>query len=462
MVRSRISFRVVAALIGSAFGCGGNTGGPELVDESKGVDESELVNESGLVSAGQPGDQSERVFDTSVLHEIRIEVDPDYLDALEDDLDARVPCTFIFDGQRLENVGIRKKGRGSQSGSLDDKPSFSIKFNEFVRGQKLHGLNKLILNNADMDPTLLDEHLGYFMYQRAGIPSRRSAHAVVTLSGFPSADRTYGVYVMVEAINEKLMARHFGSENDHGNLFEAERKRDFAEDPLELDLKDPEEPGRSYEHLVEFAEFLNEASDDELVERLDEFIDLDKAVDSFAVDLMIEHGDGFWLNSHNYYLYEHPADHRFILLPHGMDLLFEPDGPVVCGMVPEPEDLETVLGQRISGHPVLRARVEESIERLLDEAWDVELITERIDALTMLLERSDHDEQEFEDQREEYFESLDALERLVRDVEEVWRGESTCGDDVRSGNELCASMCDDGNRRNGDGCSSECRVEGDD
>ncbi|HWN70306.1 MAG TPA: CotH kinase family protein [Haliangium sp.] len=435
----------MAGLIGSAVGCSGQAASPE----------GERVSKREWDIASEREDESDRVFDTTVLHEINIEVAPEYLDALEDDREQRVPCTFTFDGLQLENVGIRLKGRGSQNGDLDDRPSFSIKFNEFVRGQKLYGLNKLILNNAAMDSTLLDEHLGYFVYQRAGVPSRRSAHAVVTLSGFPS----YGVYVMVEAVNKKLMTRHFGPEQDGGNLFEAEAKRDFAADPLELELKDPEDPGRSYDRLVEFAGFLNDASDDELVDRLDEFIDLDKALASFAVDLLVEHGDGFWLNSHNYYLYQHPADDRFVLLPHGMDLLFEPDGPVMCGMVPEPDVLETLLGARISAHPELRARMEEKVNRVLAEAWDVALVNERIDALTTLLERSEHDEPAFEEQREKYFESLDALKHLVGDVEEVWRGSSTCGDGERTGNELCASMCDDGNQSDGDGCSSQCRVE---
>jgi cysteine-rich repeat protein len=430
------------------LGCDGNAVSPE----------SERRVASKRVAASRD-DESERVFDTSVLHEIRIEIAPEDLDALERDREQRVPCTFIFDGQRLENVAIRLKGRGSQAGKLDQKPSFSIRFDEFERGQTLYGLDKLILNNAKMDPTLLDEHLGYYLYQRAGIPSRRSAHAVVTLSGMPSGDLTYGVHVMVEAVNDALMARHFGEQHDGGNLFEDEDAGDFAADPYALDLKDDDEPGRSYERLVEFAELLNTTSEDELAERLDEFIDLEKALDSFALDLLLDHVDGFWLAAHNYYLYEHPTDHRFILLPHGMDLLFEPDGRV-CGMVPEPANLPTTLGERISDQPELRARVEQSIDRMLDEVWDVALIHERIDALTMLLERSDHDEPAFEEQREDHLASREALERLVDDVEEVWRGRAaTCGDGVRSGNELCPGMCDDGNLDDDDGCSSECLVE---
>ncbi|HWN66302.1 MAG TPA: hypothetical protein VNM90_01620, partial [Haliangium sp.] len=69
--------------------------------------ESERAAESKRVA------ESERVFDTSVLHEIRIEIAPEDLEALEEDREQRVPCTFIFDGRRLENVAIRLKGKGS-------------------------------------------------------------------------------------------------------------------------------------------------------------------------------------------------------------------------------------------------------------------------------------------------------------------------------------------------------------
>lgn len=435
MDRSIIAFTMMAALVASAVGC------------------------AGSASSAGPMDESERVFDTSVLHEIRIEVAPEHLAALEHDHEQRVPCTFIFDGKRLENVAIRQKGGGSQRGSLYSKPSFSVRFDELERGQTLHGLDKLILNNADMDPTLLHEHLGFDLYGRAGIPSRRSAHAVVTLSGMRSGDQTYGVYVMVEAVNETLLGRHFGVENANGNLFEDADTGDFATNPQGIDLKDRDEPGRSRARLVEFSDFLLTATDDELAEHLDEFIDVDQFLDSFALDLLAEHVDGFWLAPRNYYLYEHPVDHRFVIIPHGMDLLFEPGGDV-CGVLPEAMSLPTALGRWIADHPALRARLEQAMDRMLDEVWDVEVMQERINALTELLERSDHTEPAFVEQRDDHLEARDTLDALVRNVEQVWRGSAaTCGDGLRSGNELCAGMCDDGNLVDGDGCSSRCVLE---
>lgn len=435
MGRSRVAFTVTVVLAGSAFGC---------------------TNDKREVG---PEDESDRVFDTSVLHEIRIEVAPEHIAALEHDREQRVPCTFIFDGKRIENVAIRQKGGGSQRGSVHDKPSFSVRFDEIVSGQTLYGLDKLILNNADMDPTLLHEHLGFDLYRRAGIPSRRSAHAVVTMSGMRAGDQTYGVYVVVEAVNETLMARHFGPQHANGNLFEDADTGDFAANPYGLDLKDEGQSGRSRERLVAFADFLRNATDDELLQHLDGFIDVDRYLDSFAIDLLAEHVDGFWLTPRNFYLYEHPADHRFVLIPHGMDLLFEPFGNV-CGALPEPARLPTEIGRRIAAHPVLRARLQQALDRMLDEVWDVDHMLQRIDALTVLLERSKHDEPAFVDQRDDHLEARPRLERLVRNAEAVWRDKTaTCGDGVRSGNELCANMCDDGNLDDGDGCSSRCVLE---
>lgn len=402
-------------------------------------------------------DETERVFDTSALHEIRIEVAPEYLDALEHDQDQRVPCRFTFDGVTLDDVAIRQKGHGTQSGSLYTKPSFSIRFNELVPGQTLHGLKKLLLNNAGEDRTLLHEHLGFDLYGRAGLPHRRTAHAVVTFVGLDTGPQVYGVHVMVEAVDQQFLARQFGEEVSHGNLFEDEDAGDFAGDPLDMDLKDPEEPGRSYDRLVEFSDFLADVPDDEIIQRIGEFVDLGQTLDSFALDLLAQHADGFWHAAHNYYLYEHPVDRRFTFIPHGMDWLFGPTG--ACGQVPT--SWPTTLGERITQHPVLSHNLDLAIEYLLDQVWDEDRMAARMDTLGTLLETSSHDEQAFLEDVAAFRASLPELRRIVRDVKTVWRNpeKGVCGDAILNGNELCAYACDDGNLLDNDGCSAQCLVE---
>ena len=208
------------------------------------------------------------VFDASRIHDIRIEVDPADIEALEIDHENRVPCTFTFDGTTLHDVAIRQKGQGSSAGSLFTKPSFSVKFDEIVAGQELDGLDKLVFNNAIYDPTLLHEPLGYELYRRAGIPSPRAAHAVITFVGLPEGEKVFGVHVMVEAVNEGFLRRHYGEENGHGNLYEDEARGDFATNPLGVDLKDELEENRTREHLVELARILTDAPPERLVEEL--------------------------------------------------------------------------------------------------------------------------------------------------------------------------------------------------
>src|SRR5687767_3883213 len=70
-------------------------------------------------------DSGNRVFDTSALHEIAIEVDDAHLASLDEDTDTRVPCAFTFDGERIEGAGCKKKGQTTLR-PLDEKPSFSV------------------------------------------------------------------------------------------------------------------------------------------------------------------------------------------------------------------------------------------------------------------------------------------------------------------------------------------------
>ena len=122
-----------------------------------------------------------------------------------------VEATVTIDGQTTAQVGVRKKGF---LGSLDtEKPSLKIKFNEFVEGQLFSGTKRLTLNNGKQDPSLLNQCLGYKIFNDAGIGAPRCNFATVSVNG-----RDLGVYVNVESVKKPFLARHF-DDND-GNLYE--------------------------------------------------------------------------------------------------------------------------------------------------------------------------------------------------------------------------------------------------
>src|SRR5687767_629074 len=136
----------------------------------------------------------------------------------------RVRCTFMFDGVVLEDVGVRQAGGTfNRFVPIEGKPTLSLKFDDFVDGQELHGLEKMVLKDGRQDTGLVSEHLTYEVYRRAGIAAPMTAHAHVTINGIDS-----GIYVMREPINKDFLTRNFGKEFNDGNIYEL----NYQPDPM--------------------------------------------------------------------------------------------------------------------------------------------------------------------------------------------------------------------------------------
>ena len=318
-----------------------------------------------------PGEQ---VFSTATLHTIAIDVDPSYLAQLDDDVTRRVPCTFTFDGVTVTDVGIRKKGGLGSVTSLADKTGFSVKLDELVVGQKLDGLEKLALNNAQEDPTFVSEHVGYEAHRRMGGAAPFTAHATVRFNG---AD--YGLFVIKEPIGDDFIDRVFGPDDDGGNLYEGtyhqddQRLGDFVTHPEALDLKD-EDQGRTRDDIVAFADAVRTADDAGLEAAVRAHLDLDHYLTSLAVDTVVGYWDSYAYFLNNYYLYDDPATGRFRYVPHGMDQLQYRDPGAPMGR----------LVQRLRAVPALDAALDAEIARVR-ATWDVAAMTARVDQVEAIL-----------------------------------------------------------------------------
>jgi spore coat protein H len=325
-----------------------------------------------------------RFFATDLLHHIEITVDEQYLDALENDTSTRVPATFRYDGDVLERVGVRKKGQTTLR-PLAEKPSFSIKLDEIVRGQDIDGIEKFALDNTIQDATYTSESLSYLLYQRAGVPAPRTAHAVVTFNG-----ELKGIYVVVEAINKKFLSKHYG--DGKGNLYEG--PWDFDQDPMAADLKDLED-GRTREDLVSLTEAVNAASADSLDADISPYADVDQMIDTVALDMAFCLWDGYAIAAWNFYLYHVPArvpgGGRFVLLPHGADWPYwhADVDPMNPGFRPwGPDSPPGILGVRFTAPPFVE-RYTRALRRVRDSAFDVEVLSARIDEIERVLHAAD-------------------------------------------------------------------------
>lgn len=321
------------------------------------------------------------VFDASVLHQIEIVVAEEHWRALDEDIEQRVPCTFSYDGVTVAGAGIRKKGQTSMR-PLADKPSFSVKLDDADPSAEIDGVEKLILNNTLQDPTYLSEPMTYALYQRAGIPAPRTAHAVLRLNGVSK-----GIYVVVEAVDKDFLKQHFG--DGTGNLYEG--PWDFPMGAQAADLKDEDE-GRNREDLGALTTAVLESDDAALEGAVEQHLDVTAFLRSVAVDMSILAWDGYAITAWNFYLYCDPATDKFVLLPHGADWPYwhaEVD-PFFPGFRPWGEEYPPGhLAERAVAAPGLSHRYREQLAFVRDRAFDVDTMIGQIDGIAAVVRQAD-------------------------------------------------------------------------
>ncbi len=322
-----------------------------------------------------------RVFDTTVLHRIDIVIAPDDARTILNRTPERVRCTFSFDGLVLKDVGIRQAGGTFNSFvTVDQKPTLSVKFDDFIDGQELHGLEKIILKDGRQDTGLVAEHLTYEVYRRAGIAAPLTAHAHVTINGVDS-----GIYVIREPINRDFLTRSFGRQFSSGNLYELSYQPDPMIAPDRIALKDEIEQQRTRNELRGAADAVQRAPDDGFVAAVSKYLDLDRYITFYAVEAATSNYDGFSFNTNNAYLYTHPGDGRLITIPYGADSSFWAIARITKLRSPFQRP-GSALARRVQSIPELAKKFEAEVSRVGREpVWDKGVLLRRLEQVERIL-----------------------------------------------------------------------------
>ena len=151
----------------------------------------------------------DRLFDTSTVHTIDIEMEDwdGFIAGCEDE--EYVLCDLVIDGERYDNVAIRAKGNTSLSSVSalgSERYSFKVEFDHYDSGTLYHGLDKLCLNNIIQDNTYMKDYLTYQMMAAFGVKSPLCSYAYLTVNG---AD--WGLYLAVEGVEDAFLQRNYGS-----------------------------------------------------------------------------------------------------------------------------------------------------------------------------------------------------------------------------------------------------------
>ncbi len=352
----------------------------ETMDDSDG--------ESGIVA-----DEKEDVrdlFDEKSVMEIRIEMSGEswkelrsenrsFIDAFGEKCGEPLekifswfPASVTIDGEKVEGVGVRKKGF---IGSLSDvRPSLKIKFPYMEEDRRFHGTKRMTLNNNLQDPSNLHQCLSYRLFYRAGLPSPRCSFARVYVNG-----SDLGIYSHVESIKKPFLERVFG--NDEGNLYEG-TVADFHENDrwrVRFEKKTNEEDPSTPE-IDSLVEIFNDQNKD-VHESLNELLDLDEFITFWAMEVVVGHTDGYSNNRNNYYFYTNSETGKIVFIPWGTDGAFrqKEDPPLKSAFI------RGVIANRLYNDDAGFKEYRKRLNGLLETVWNEKEIEQWISSSEKLL-----------------------------------------------------------------------------
>lgn len=112
-----------------------------------------------------------------------------------------IKVDVIVNDTKFTNVSIRQKGNSSslQVASTDsDRFSFTLKFDEYVKGQTCFGLDSFVVNNMIGD----NEYISYELMKEAGIDAPYCGYADIKVN-----DESWELYLAVELYNNSYESR---------------------------------------------------------------------------------------------------------------------------------------------------------------------------------------------------------------------------------------------------------------
>lgn len=296
-------------------------------------------------------------------------------------------------GILFTNAGARLKGNGTYLGSLyGHKHPFKVDLNKYVKGQKLAGMDEFTFNNLINDHSYLSDSLGYAFYREAGVPASRTAYGYLSLSVEGQWQRKpLGLYAMVESVGSDFALERFGSKRTPifkpvtYELFK-HLGEDWSAYETIYDLKTKATP-EQLQRVIEFAQLVTHASDEEFARRLGQFLDLEAFARYLACEVLLANYDGFLSNGQNFLVYLHPGTNRFGFIPWDLDLCW--GGFFYIGTTEEREQASirhpwvgsNRFLERVMDVGAFRSIYRGRLEDLLAHQFSPERLSPRIDAL---------------------------------------------------------------------------------
>lgn len=322
-----------------------------------------------------------RFFLEDELQVVRIEIDENNLNYLLQNADQKpsVMTNSVHIGdESIGYAGLKTKGsytlRHTFMDMGNDRFSFTINFGKYVKKEKygenqnFYGCKKISFNNFFFDKSMMREFFSLKLLTEMGLPAPQYGIAKLYIN-----DAYYGVYFMVEGLDQALVAKHqnikrkevgeYITKPEHTSLIYDERLDRFCREDGSFDLSKvlkqdkngvyhasgiltdssylweededtlqdvaPTLPTvlawqKKLNQLAAGIDFNGEKLDvnsDKYLELLNEIMDVDEVVCYFATHSFLVQIDDMFVEEHNYGLYV-DDDGKATVLPWDYDLSF--------------------------------------------------------------------------------------------------------------------------------------------
>ena len=305
------------------------------------------------------------VFDMDVLPEVRIEVSEQQWNELLTKYDESsktshyIHCDAEFKSKGetydFADVGLRLRGNTSRrrpegnGGEMHQRNNadwhhchFTLNLHKFQKDDdhELRNVRKIYLKWHKDDAAYCRELYCYDLFRRYGIwtaPYSSYCRLWIHVEG-DSRPAYYGVYEMIEAIDDKFVKKRKSLFGDHEhNLWKCTSPATLNYDDIVYAAIHPDDSGEyvSYElktntdnfdvakaQLIEFSRKLTKLQGEEFRSWIASVCDVKLLLRTYAVNVVVGMWDDYWNNSSNYYLYFNSSDkenYKVFLIPFDYD-----------------------------------------------------------------------------------------------------------------------------------------------
>jgi len=294
------------------------------------------------------------IFDTARVQKMRIVIDSenwsfmnlnlaDLTDELDGSLDfssvdnpSFVPCEVFYSSDGTEDnlkewykVGVRFKGNSSLYNANSNKLPFKLDFDEFedtypeIDNQRFYGFKQLNLKSNYNDESEMREMVATELFRDFGLVGPHCSFYELYLnvddSGDESNDIYYGVYTLVEEVDDTVIKTQYS--NNDGTLYKPDGDAAaFASgtyDEDEYGLKTDDDT--SYADIEELYDAINDSSrtSDNATWKanLEAIFDVDIFLKWLAANSVMQNWDTYGVMTHNFFLYNNPDTGKFEWIP---------------------------------------------------------------------------------------------------------------------------------------------------